>query len=80
MNPRMLACLTVLLGTSFGASASDQAAHVRIEWAVQSDGPVRSAAVIAGDTLYFGSADGFVYAVAKRAGTCAGSSTWAVRS
>lgn len=43
-------------------------AHPRIQWAFQTEGPIRGAAVVAGDMLYFGSADGHLYAVSKRDG------------
>lgn len=42
--------------------------NLRTQWAVQTEGPVRGAAVIAGDLVYFGSADGNLYAVAKAGG------------
>lgn len=42
--------------------------HPRIQWAVQTEGPIRGSAAVAGDSLYFGSADGFLYAVSKRDG------------
>ncbi|HVU22690.1 MAG TPA: PQQ-binding-like beta-propeller repeat protein [Opitutus sp.] len=57
----------VFLGCHPAAFASGLA-HPRIEWAFQTDGPVRGAAVVAGDAILFGSADGFVYAVDKTNG------------
>jgi FOG: WD40-like repeat len=42
--------------------------HPRIEWAFQTEGFIRGAAAVEGDTVYFGSADGFLYAVAKEDG------------
>ena len=51
-----------------GSVALAGIAHPRIQWAVQTDGPIRGSAAVAGDSLYFGSADGFLYAVSKRDG------------
>jgi outer membrane protein assembly factor BamB len=58
----------ILLCLACGAAPAEEPAHPRIEWAFQSDGPIRSSAVVAGDHLYFGSADSFLYALAKRDG------------
>ncbi len=41
----------------------------RLAWVVQTDGPVRGSAVVRDDTTYFGSADGFLYAVNAENGT-----------
>lgn len=42
--------------------------HPRIQWSFQSEGPIRGSAIIVRDALYFGSADGFLYAVDKADG------------
>ncbi len=42
--------------------------HPRVEWAFQTEGFIRGAAVVANDAVYFGSADGFLYAVAEADG------------
>ncbi len=43
--------------------------HPRVQWVFQTEGPIRGSATIAGDALYFGSADGFLYAVDRADGT-----------
>jgi len=58
--------LLVLVFPVFGAAAAIE--HPRVEWAFQTDGFIRGAAVVADGTVYFGSADGFLYAVAKADG------------
>lgn len=40
----------------------------RLKWTIQTDGPIRGAAAVAGGAVYVGSADGHVYAVAKDSG------------
>ncbi|HEU4747214.1 MAG TPA: PQQ-binding-like beta-propeller repeat protein [Gemmatimonadaceae bacterium] len=60
-------CLSLL--AIFTASvANAEIAHPRIKWAFQTEGPIRGSAIIVGDVLYFGSADGFLYAVDKADG------------
>jgi outer membrane protein assembly factor BamB len=68
MRPRAtlsLLSLTMLLCSTL---AWGEPPHPRVKWAFQTDGPVRGAAVVAGDNIYFGSTDGFVYALAKKDG------------
>lgn len=48
--------------------ASGDIEHPRIKWAFQTEGFIRGAAVLDGDSLYFGSADGLLYAVSKKDG------------
>lgn len=43
-------------------------ASPRTKWAFQTEGPIRGGAVVSGDTVYFGSADGNLYAVDKADG------------
>ncbi len=59
--------VTVLLSPMV-ATASAAIEHPRVKWAFQTEGFIRGGAAVAGDTVYFGSADGFVYAVDKAKG------------
>jgi outer membrane protein assembly factor BamB len=67
----LIACVSVV-GLAVDADASaDVSADIsspRVKWSFQSEGPIRGSAVIAGDSIYFGSADGNVYALAKATG------------
>jgi outer membrane protein assembly factor BamB len=58
-------CCFNLLAVFAMSHAAAEIVHPRIKWAFQTEGPIRGSAIIAKDTLYFGSADGFVYAVDK---------------
>lgn len=61
----------VIVATMFGASAygdSQEIANPRVRWAFQSEGSIRGSVAFSSDTVYFGSADGYVYAVAKADG------------
>lgn len=42
--------------------------HPKVKWAFKTLGPIRSAALISGNSLYIGSADGFLYAINKANG------------
>lgn len=50
-----------------GLASSGHAAPA-IRWAFQTEGPIRGSAVVIGDTVYFGSSDGFLRAVDKSNG------------
>src|SRR5262245_4910259 len=69
MNPRAVLGLLSMMMLFYSTHACGEPVHPRVEWAFQTEGPVRSAAVVAGDNIYFGSTDGFVYALAKKNGT-----------
>ncbi len=58
-SPRFVSLALIL----FTALAGSARADLRIQWAFQTDGPIRGEAVVVDDTVYFGSADGFLYAV-----------------
>lgn len=63
------ACLGFCAWASLATSvAGAEIVHPRIQWAFQTEGPIRGSAILAEDSLYFGSADGFLYAVAKADG------------
>lgn len=47
------------------AITSAEITHPKVKWTFQTDGPIRAAAVVRADTVYVGSADGHVYAIAK---------------
>lgn len=64
MKSRLLFTFTVLVAFLVVRSASAAIEHPRVEWAFQTEGFIRGSAVVAGDMVYFGSADGFLYAVA----------------
>lgn len=64
LAPRLL----LLLALFTASVAHGDIAHPRIKWAFQTEGFIRGAAAVAGDSLYFGSADGFLYAVSKKDG------------
>lgn len=57
--------LFLLIALFTASAAGGDIAHPRIKWAFQTEGFIRGAAVLAGDAIYFGSADGFLYAVSK---------------
>ena len=59
----LIACLSLAASTCFADLSSP-----RIMWAFQSEGPIRGSATVSGDSIYFGSADGYVYALAKATG------------
>ncbi len=62
-------CWVVVLWSLFAWVAPLAAIeHPRIEWAFQTEGFIRGSALVANDTVYFGSADGFLYAVTKADG------------
>ncbi len=66
---RTLSILTILTAVDGAAAASAaDITHPRVKWAVQTEGPIRGAAVVAGDALCFGSADGFLYVVDRADG------------
>lgn len=61
----------MILIAMFSASAYGDSRDIvspRVRWAFQSEGPIRGSAALSSDTVYFGSADGYVYAVAKENG------------
>jgi outer membrane protein assembly factor BamB len=58
--------LLALLVIAPGAGA--EILQPRTLWSFQAEGPIRGSAAIGGDSLYFGSADGFIYAVNKADG------------
>ncbi|WP_221032602.1 PQQ-binding-like beta-propeller repeat protein [Actomonas aquatica] len=60
------ACLLVLL-TIIGPLCAEPGLY--IQWAFQTDGPVRGEAVVFDNSVYFGSADGRLYAVAADDGS-----------
>jgi len=63
------ASLLVLLAVvALAPTARAEIIHPRTLWSFQTEGPIRGAAVIGGDSLYFGSADGFAYAIDKSDG------------
>ncbi|MEO0570599.1 MAG: PQQ-binding-like beta-propeller repeat protein [Bacteroidota bacterium] len=63
-NPLKLALFLLCMGTviSLGAQGIE---HPKVKWKLKTDGPVRGTATIADHTIYFGSADGHIYAVDK---------------
>jgi eukaryotic-like serine/threonine-protein kinase len=55
------ACSLLLSWSALGAHPLQP----RIKWSFQAEGPIRGSASIEGGSIYFGSADGFVYALNK---------------
>ena len=43
--------------------------HPKIKWAFKTQGPVRASSVISDGSIYFGSTDGFLYALNKEDGS-----------
>ncbi|MDF2970335.1 MAG: hypothetical protein K0R61_785 [Microvirga sp.] len=60
-------CLLALAWLMSSAAVAD-IVHPRVHWAFQTEGPIRGAPVLDVEVLYFGSADGFLYAVSRRDG------------
>jgi outer membrane protein assembly factor BamB len=61
----LLIGLVVLVATP---ARPDGLSNPRTRWRFQTEGPIRGGAVVSGDRVYFGSADGFLYAVARSDG------------
>lgn len=57
--------LCALLATTVSYA---EISNPRVKWAFQSEGPIRGSAVLDGNSVYFGSADGNIYAVRKDTG------------
>lgn len=60
--------VTFLLLGSFCISISSPIENPKIRWKFQTQGSIRGAAVVQGDQIYFGSADGYFYALNKTSG------------
>jgi eukaryotic-like serine/threonine-protein kinase len=60
--------LILLAMVAMASTARAEILHPRTFWSFQTEGPIRGSAVIGGDSLYFGSADGFAYAINKSDG------------
>ncbi len=58
----------ILTASAVTIASAAGLSHPRIKWAFQAEGPIRAAAIVAGDMLCFGSADGFLYAVNRADG------------
>jgi outer membrane protein assembly factor BamB len=64
----VLLTLTTIVMSAPGASHADTT-HPRIQWSFQTEGPIRGSAALSKNAVYFGSADGFIYAVNKADGS-----------
>lgn len=60
--------LTLFVGAMNAASGSDGPMHPKIKWRFKTQGPIRGASVVHQEKIYFGSADGFLYALDKYTG------------
>ncbi len=63
--------LVVIIAAAFSASTygdSGEIVNPRVRWAFQTEGPIRGSVALSSESVYFGSADGYVYAVAKENG------------
>lgn len=68
MKSHISVCFAVLLMLLGASIAGASIGNPRTKWAFQTEGFIRGGAVIDGDSLYFGSGDGFLYAVSKADG------------
>ncbi len=69
MKPLFVLCLFLLTGASQLAGASQEVVNPKVKWRFKTEGPIRTAAVISGNNVYLGSADGNVYCLNKEEGT-----------
>ena len=63
-----LTVLSILFLIPFQNSFAIQIENPKVKWRFKTEGPIRGDAVITGENLYFGSSDGFLYALDKRDG------------
>ena len=63
---RVLLIFTIILFV--GVKAQTNINNPKIKWKFKTDGPIRGTSIIVDDKLYFGSADGYLYALNKEDG------------
>jgi outer membrane protein assembly factor BamB len=63
-----IALVAALALLSIESAPGAEIVNPRIKWAFQAEGPIRGSAAIADGAIYFGSADGFLYALDKEDG------------
>src|SRR5688572_5064874 len=68
MSYKIHSVLALMAAVLTASTAGAGIENPRLKWAFQTEGFIRGAAAVAGDSLYFGSADGFLYAVGKADG------------
>ncbi len=68
MSLHSIALVAALALLSIESAPGAEIVNPRIKWAFQAEGPIRGSASIADGAIYFGSADGFLYALDKEDG------------
>src|SRR5690606_39878447 len=67
MQSILLTCLTLLITLNF-SFRTHGVEHKKAKWKFKTQGTIRAAGVVAGERIFFGSADGNLYALHKKDG------------
>lgn len=68
MKKTLIIFLFILLVSANRSAGTNEIQNPKVKWKFRTQGPIRASGVIRGQTLCFGSSDGFIYAVSKQDG------------